>query len=267
MTMTVEASDKEERLSKTNAPHLSFSRIERYLHCPEQYRLYYVENLRPKLTSASLVFGKAVHQALALMFQEGQDPIRSFHESWQEAKRAELKYKMRESWDKLNDCGDALLGKFIQEEVPRLSSVSAIEESFELNISEFDLPFIGFIDLMAKLDGMDAVIDFKTSGSSYAGHEAIMSDQLTAYQLAMPNIRTLGLCVLIKSKDPRIEWHLTHRSGEQLVDYLRKAKLVAREIKAGHFYKRPGKWCSWCDYLPVCLGDTRAVKRDFVRIK
>jgi RecB family exonuclease len=260
-------SDNEQRLNITRTPHLSFSRVERYLHCPEQYRLYYVENLRPKLTSASLVFGQTIHEALAQMFKQGQDPISSFRESWKEAKQAELKYSTRESWDKLNDCGQTLLEKFVQEQVPRLSNISAIEKPFELNISEFDLPFIGFIDLTAKFDGLDTVIDFKTSASGYVGYEAIMSDQLTAYQLAMPNISTLGLCVLIKAKEPRIEWHLTHRSGAQLVDYLRKAKLVAREIKAGHFYKRPGKWCSWCDYLPVCLGDTRKMKEEFVRIR
>ena len=250
---------------KPKTPHLSFSRIERYLHCPEQYRLYYVENLRPKLTSASLVFGQTVHQALALMFQEGQDPVLSFRESWKEAKQAELKYGARESWDKLYECGQVLLEKFVQEQVPRLSGASAIEKPFELSISEFDLPFIGFIDLTAKLDGVETVIDFKTSASSYAGYEAILSDQLTAYQLAMPDVSALGLCVLIKTKDPRIEWHFSHRSGEQLVEYLRKAKLIAHEIKAGHFYKRSGKWCSWCDYLPLCLGDTQKAKQTLVK--
>jgi hypothetical protein len=265
--MTAPDDQKEERLSKVKAPHLSFSRIDRYLHCPEQYRLYYVENLRPKLTSASLVFGQTMHQALALMFQEGQDPIRTFHESWKDAKQAELKYSTREPWDKLNNCGEVLLEKFVQEQVPRLSDVSAIEKSFELNISELDLPFIGFIDLMAKLDGIDAVIDFKTAATGYAGHEAMMSDQLTAYQLAVPEAQLLGLCVLLKLKEPRIDWHLTYRSGQQLWSYLYKAKLIAREIKAGHFYKRPGKWCAWCDYLPVCLGDTKKVKGSFVRIK
>ena len=35
--------------------YLSHSRVNRYLLCPEQYRLYYVENLRPNVPSASLV--------------------------------------------------------------------------------------------------------------------------------------------------------------------------------------------------------------------
>ena len=48
-------------------PHLSHSRINRYLQCPEQYRLYYIENLRPRFPSAGLVFGQLVHQALAAL--------------------------------------------------------------------------------------------------------------------------------------------------------------------------------------------------------
>ena len=40
-------------------PHLSHSRLQRYLFCPEQYRLYYVESLRPKVPPAGMVFGQA----------------------------------------------------------------------------------------------------------------------------------------------------------------------------------------------------------------
>ena len=46
----------------TAAPHLSYSRINKYLNCPEQYRLYYIENLRPRFAPANLVFGQIVHQ-------------------------------------------------------------------------------------------------------------------------------------------------------------------------------------------------------------
>ena len=57
--------DREEEVVPRTTPHLSHSRISRYLHCPEQYRLYYLEGLRPRVPSASLVFGQVVHQALS----------------------------------------------------------------------------------------------------------------------------------------------------------------------------------------------------------
>jgi hypothetical protein len=36
--------------------------------------VYYIENLRPRIHSASLVFGQIVHQALAAFFRTGADP-------------------------------------------------------------------------------------------------------------------------------------------------------------------------------------------------
>ena len=41
--------EKDDRIVKEHTPYLSFSRINRYLTCPESYRLYYVEQLRLKV--------------------------------------------------------------------------------------------------------------------------------------------------------------------------------------------------------------------------
>jgi putative RecB family exonuclease len=247
-------------------PHLSYSRVNRYLHCPEQYRLYYIENLRPRFPSSSLAFGSVVHEALASMFRDGSDSVQSFIEGWTAVREADLDYGKKDSWEKLKNCGEKLLEKFVQEQVPRINGIQAVEQSFEVNISQLDLPFIGYIDLIANVGDADTVVDFKTSSASYAGHEATMSDQLTAYQLAVPSASHFGLCVLLKLKEPRIEWFCTHRDGSRLVEYLAKVKLVAREINAGQFYKRPGRWCSWCDYLPVCLDDKQKTKQTLVKI-
>ena len=256
-----------EEVVGSHTPHLSHSRINRYLHCPEQYQLYYIENLRPRFPSASLVFGQILHQALAFFFREKGDAIAFFQKAWGEAKHVELTYSQRESWEKLRDRGQALIDKFLREELPKLRNVRASEKVFTLNITSLDVPFIGVIDLLADLDGKRTVVDFKTSGSAYEEHEAVLSDQLTAYQLAEPDAEQTALCVLIKSKEPKIDWHLSKRNGEQLVEFLSKAQIVASEITTGHFYKRPGKWCAWCDYLPVCTGDAQNVKETLVQIR
>ena len=41
-------------------PHLSHSRLQKYITCPEQYRLYYLERLRPKQEAAARVFGAVI---------------------------------------------------------------------------------------------------------------------------------------------------------------------------------------------------------------
>jgi len=259
--------EKDDLATQITTPHLSFSRINRYLHCPEQYRLYYIENLRPRIPSASLVFGQIVHQALALLFRNGTDPVGHFLEQWNLLHEADLDYGSKETWEKLHVCGKALLEKFVQEELCRLGNVRAAEKVFELNITTLDLPFIGVIDLVADLNSTSTVVDFKTASSSYQKHEVVLSDQLTAYQLAEPDAPQSALCVLVKTKEPKIEWHVSNRTGAALMEFLEKVQLVASEIHAGRFYKRPGKWCSWCDYLPVCVGDSQQVKETLVQIR
>ncbi|MBU6400144.1 MAG: PD-(D/E)XK nuclease family protein [Verrucomicrobia bacterium] len=250
----------------TGKVHLSPSRVSRYLLCPEQYRLYYVEKLRPKVPSGSLVFGQVIHLSLAGFFKEKTDPLKTFQEYWTTLKGIPLDYSKQETWEKLNDAGRGLLEKFMTEEAPKLGTISAVEEPFTLSVTGIDLPFIGVIDLVASVATTVTVVDFKTSGSRYGVHEADMSDQLTAYRLAKPQVERLALCVLVKTKEPQIAWQFTRRTGEQLSDYLAKAGYVGREIASARFYKRPGVWCAWCDYLPVCLGDKRKAEQSLAQI-
>jgi len=267
-TTTTKPKTAEEAADKTHRPsQLSYSRISRYLHCPEQYRLYYVEGLRPRYPAASLVFGQILHQALARLFRERGDPVQFFERLWSEARDYDLTYSQRESWEKLREIGRKLLERFLREEFPRLGAIRAAEKTFEINVSGLDAPFTGVIDLVAELDGRPTVIDFKTASTAYQAHEVALSDQLTAYRLAEPAVNRAALCVLVKTKEPRIEWHLTERQPHQLVEFLSKAGYIVGEIAAGRFYKRPGKWCSWCDYVAVCAGDHQRAEQTLVRIQ
>jgi hypothetical protein len=110
------------------------------------------------------------------------------------------------------------------------------------------------------------MLDFKMSASSYEEHEVALSDQLTAYQIAEPGAEQTGLCVLVKTKEPMLEWQFLKRTAKQIIEFLNKTEYEAHEIAASYFYKRSGKWCSWRDYLPVCIGDRRKVEKMLVRI-
>ena len=252
--------------AQRSAPYLSHSRVNRYLLCPEQYRLYYLENLRPKITAAALVFGKVVHEALAKFFRNQDDPGWTFRALWQEVSRIDLAYNNRESWEKLDASGQALFGKFIHEEASRFGNIRGCEQTFELRVTNLELPFVGVIDLLADVDEVPTVVDFKTSASAFEDHEVILSDQLRAYQLAEPQAEQTAYCVFVKTKEPRIEWHRSKRSGPQLTEFLAKVAYVGHEIAAARFYKRHGKWCAWCDYLPVCTGDAAKTRETLIQI-
>src|SRR5207247_1435180 len=264
--MAAPIEEPEQRLDQEPAPHLSHSRINRYLTCPEQYRLYHVEKLRPRIESASLVFGVVIHAAIADLFRTDEDPVEHFARDWQNLKEVQLNYKKRESWEDFNAKGEKLLTKFLAEEAPKIRQVQGIERKFELRGAALDAPFVGIIDLVGQVDDRLTVIDFKTAGSDYEDHEAALSDQLTAYALAEPEAQQVALCVLVKTKEPRIEWHFAKRSADALAEYLDKVRLVSGDIAAGKFYKRPGRHCAWCDFLPVCLGEEKKARETLVRI-
>src|SRR5436309_2250362 len=202
--MAVPIEEPEQRLDHEPAPHLSHSRINRYLICPEQYRLYYVEKLRPRIDSAGLVFGALVHVAIADLFRTGEDPVEHFRRDWQNLKEVQLRFKKRESWDDFNAKGENLLKKFLAEEVPKIRKVFAVERKFALGVTSLNLPFIGIVDLIAEVGGRKAIVDFKTAASDYEDHEVALSDQLTAYSLSDPEAEQVALCVLVKTKEPRI---------------------------------------------------------------
>jgi hypothetical protein len=206
------------------------------------------------------------HQSLAHLFNEKKDPVAFFQNAWTELKDIKLTYSKRESWEKLKDSGNGLLEKFLKDEFPRVGKVRAVERPFKLNVTDLDMPFIGILDLVAEVNDKLTIVDHKTAGATYDDHESEMSDQLTAYKLAEPEVENIALWVFVKTKEPQIEWYPSKRNPNQLTEYLSKLNYVAREITANRFYKRPGMWCSWCDYLSICLGDARKTQETLVQV-
>lgn len=259
--------EREDFLCSADTPYLSHSRLNRYLLCPEQYRLYYVENLRPIRPPANLVFGQIVHKAMAYLFKAEGDPVVNFLFNWSEVRDSNLSYGPKESWEKLKETGQGLIAKFVADELHRFGEIESVELDFRLTVTSLDLPFVGIIDLVSEVNGKPTVVDFKTSASAYQNYEVMLSDQLTAYQFAVPGAEQAALCVLVKTKEPKIEWHFSRRGGEHLTEYLSKAEYLAQQILSMRFYKRPGKWCSWCDFLPVCIGDKQKTRETLVQVQ
>ncbi len=87
---------------------------------------------------------------------------------------------------------------------------------------------------------------------------------LSSYQLANPDAEQSAFCVFLKTKEPRVRERSTKPA--QVMEYPAKVEYVAHEIDAGRFYQRPGRCCSYCDFLPMCLGDERKVQDTLVRV-
>jgi putative RecB family exonuclease len=264
--MSTALRDSEERSQAEAAPHLSYSSLQKYLTCPEQYRLHYVMKLRPKFESAGLVFGSVMHLALADYFRRKADLIGTFLQDWDGLKSVPLRFSRRESWEKLRDIGQKLLAKFASEEARKIGRVFSVEASHTLGVSNLSLPFVGVTDLVAEMDGKRTLIDFKTAATDFDDSEVALLDQVTAYTMAEPEIEQIAICVLVKTKEPQIRWHKTSRTPAQLVEYLAKAEVVASQIERQVFYKRVGMWCRQCDFVPVCAGNRKEADAKLAQI-
>ena len=65
---------------------LSHSQIGRYQMCPKSYEYYYIQKLRPKVHSASLVFGSAIDNALNALLTGQESPEALFEKSFRFSK-------------------------------------------------------------------------------------------------------------------------------------------------------------------------------------
>jgi len=122
------------------------------------------------------------------------------------------------------------------------------------------------LDLVAEVNGKKTLVEFKTAATDFERFEVELMDQATAYHLADPEIEQVAVCVLVKTKKPQIRWHFTRRSPDDVIEYLEKVDTVTGAIRAGVFYRRPGKWCRQCEYLPVCTGDQKKTKETLIKI-
>ena len=50
------------------------------------------------------------------------------------------------------------------------------------------------------------------------------------------------------------------------MEYLQKAEAIADQIARGVFYKRFGRWCRQCEFLPLCLGDKAKAEETLVKM-
>jgi hypothetical protein len=68
-----------------------------------------------------------------------------------------------------------------------------------------------------------------------------LSDQPTAYALAPPEAQQLPLCVLMKTKQPRIDWHFAKRNSGHMAEHQARLQLVSGDIAAGKFLQAAGE--------------------------
>jgi len=245
---------------------ISHSSVNKYDFCPRAYRYYYIEGWRPKVKKPPLLFGEAVDVALTALFKAGEEPLSVFEAAWLKHKDSPVEWGKRNTWEGFLEIGKKLLDRFVSEEAPRFTEVSPENVQCRLSAQVNDLVVVGYPDLVSQVDGLLSLVDFKTSLSSYDPEEVQLNEQLTAYWwLCLANglpVERVAFCVLLKLKEPRIEWYFSARSEQDVAEYQEKLQLIASDIECKRFPKKTSSCghMGGCEFKPLCLGDEAQIR-------
>jgi len=254
--------------------HISASALGKFLTCPASYRFHYLLKLKPTHRPGPLVFGGAIHSALAEFYiaLRGKKPEPSL-EAIQAVFHQDLKRSFSESppvlldndqtLDSLLETGNGLL-KVFHESAPRPHRVVGVEEPFSIELHDPDtgevppVKLVGAFDVVAQEEsGCYVVIEHKTAARRWAEDRLNNDLQVSGYCLAAPSMglgeASVQLQVLLKTKAPAMAIHKLTRSEQDQRDFLRVACGMLKAIDAGAYWPSRGWQCRSCQYAGPCL--------------
>lgn len=239
--------------------YLTATSLKDYLLCGFKFKLAHVDKLRKKIPKAILAFGTTIHAAIAKRFIENVSAPETFRKIWVVEDKTQYEYSNGDDHKTLLQQGEQLLVEWEgHDETKKLEPIS-VEQSRYVEIAN-QVPFYSTIDFVGNEGRL--LLDWKTAISKYPEHKAKLDLQLTAYAYILAELERVpeevGFGVLIKKKLPEIQYLFASRTAEDLKNFEKLVLNVWEQVKAEKFLKTPGFHCSWCDFLPICLGEPDA---------
>ena len=257
-------------------PHWSFSSINQYRRCPLQFFFERIVKILRRTVSSSLVFGSAIHDALAGHHQRirlgkeasEQNLKADFLESWNfRTTDQQITFKAKESASGLVGKGQALTELYSKEEPP--ADVIAVEERVLVPLCDssgniLERPLAATCDLISGTPEQTTVTEFKTAAKAYSVFDVESSLQPSCYtQSALSTLDrwvSVEFVVFTKTNTPKIQRLKTSRSQEDLDRLGDVAKNVERAVENQIFYPVESPMnCSGCPFRQECR-DWRSTK-------
>ena len=254
--------------------------------CGLRFQYQYAQGWRTVKDRGTFQFGHVMHALaglIAIRWVKSPDEAEAYFRSkWAAFEHDEsLTWTDRAPWAVLRDRG-AGLARLMAVELPkvlgrpdpdhleeRITYRPGDGEAEELCIPDFYGPVLSSPGATSeaggvwKVPGM-GVIDFKTSDRRYDETAAELDEQLTDYQLAEESkdriVDLVGLCVLVYTVKPQIQWLMTPaRLQIELDRFIVGAQRVDRQIRAGEFDRNPAscRVMGECPFVPMCYPSQR----------
>jgi hypothetical protein len=256
----------------------SVSQRRTYRSCGYKYLLDYGQGWRSKLLKGQYAFGNVmelVATGIACgLITTADEAERYFNGIWWWQDPTQMEWSQRVTFEILATQG-AALARVI---VPEIQEHILVPDDVELMVAQQRItyqlgpesPELCIPDLWCWVrqdlfsDHLPTILDFKTADRAYVPESIELDEQLTDYQLAEESIgrvpAQLGLCVMIRGKDPRVQWLLAPRRSDAVLErFTQSAVAIDRQIKAGVFYQNDRSCFAMgtCPYVPLCYASQR----------
>ena len=249
--------------------HISYSSINLFRQCSLRYFFKYVAGLPEEKTSASFVFGRAIHRAVEFHFRErlsgGEGSnldtlLGEFQAGWDEQSPETITYPKSETRDSLCHLADRLIRAFLDSDLSRPAGrIIGIEEEMRGRLIDGVPDLLARLDLMTETDDAITITDLKTARSAWSGQQADDSaEQLLLYgelvrRLLPHKPLRLEFLVATKTKEVSITRHTIPFDQRRLDRTKRIVQRVWRAIAAEHFLPSPSPMnCPTCPFRDPC---------------
>ncbi len=235
--------------------HLSHSQIQSFLICPRKWHYEKVEHAPKEQVSSNLIFGVAVHDALAAVNETALtgdkiDAVGAFIGAWKatiEEVSAPVHFG-KDDADSLIEKGKALVAMY---QAP--NGIIGVEQPFTVEVDPDLPPVEGRIDLIRRDDdGNLTISDLKTSGTKILSDTYAAESQLGLYNLAYPAAKH-EVIVLGKLKSPTITVQPIQAWNHDLIR--QQYREVHDAMKYGIRYAHRGWPCEGCSFYNRCQKD------------
>jgi len=241
----------------------SYSRITSFSQCARSYKFRYIDKLREAFTSVEAHLGRAVHAALAWLYEtrESQgDPgcpalLEKFDAEWESGLGPRVRVIRRDdSREMRQGVGRKMLerhhaGPFRKD---RLTTI-ATEQSLWTRL-DGDYRFRGIIDRLARdAEGELHLIDYKTTGRPPAVLEEEQTLQLRSYgMLALEHHGGEQARLSYQFLKNGREWSGTCEPCDSPALSSELAVRISEIEAAREFPANSSALCAWCGYRDIC---------------
>jgi len=254
----------------TGRDYVSFSAISTFCQCPLKYAFKYIEGLPEETVSSSLVFGRAIHAAAELHFNElmygAAAPdlaslLSTFWDAWRcAAEEGVIKFGKGEDIGSLGQVAERVLTSFRESELAQPPGrVIGVEEELRGSLISGVPDLLARIDLLIETDDALVIRDWKTSRNRWSdGQAENQAEQLLLYsdlaqQLVPGKPLQLEFAVISKTKTPTVERHPIQHDPQRIARTKMVIGQVWQAIEAGVYYPVPSAMnCPSCPFRKPC---------------